>query len=299
MRKSWKTWVALVAFALAGQGVLALAIDEAASATPAAPQVRAVATIFPVASIVREIGGERVAVTTIVSSGVCPHEFEIAPAAAKAIDQADVVFMVARCFDGWVIPAGGIPKGPAWVEFAQAVRDSLIRIGDTFNPHFWLDPRLAGEMGKTVGRELARIDPADSAFYADRTKIFTARIDSLDAALRATLADTDAKEFVALHPAWAYFAKRYGLVEQDVLEMSPEQEPSAKWIGRVLKDMKRHSIKVVIGEEAAPQELVQMVARESGARVIVLDPLGGETKPGRNTYFALMGYNASKLGAGR
>jgi ABC-type Zn uptake system ZnuABC Zn-binding protein ZnuA len=154
-------------------------------------------------------------------------------------------------------------------------------------------------MGKVVGRELARLDPAGSSVYAARTEAFTARIDSLDAVLRATLAGSDAREFVALHPAWTYFARRYGLTERDVLELTPEQEPSAKRIARVLKDMKRRGIKVILSEEAAPEELVRMVAKESGARVIVLDLLGGETKPGRNTYFALMGYNASKLEAVR
>jgi zinc transport system substrate-binding protein len=278
---------------------LAVPAAQAAEVASAVPPVRAVATIFPVASIVEEIGGDRVTVTTIVPSGACPHEFELTPAAARAIDQANVVFLVARFFDGWAVPAGTTPKGPAWIEFAHAFEDSLLKIGGDYNPHFWLDPLFAGEMGKIVGRELARLDPEGSSIYAARTKTFTARIDSLDAALRAALAGSDAREFVALHPAWTYFARRYGLAERDVLELTPEQEPSARWIAGVLKDMKRRGIKIILSEEAAPEELVHMVAKESGARVIVLDLLGGETKPGRDTYFALMGYNASKLEAGR
>jgi zinc transport system substrate-binding protein len=279
-------------------GLIVPAAQAAGDASVVSP-VRAVATIFPVASIVREIGGDRVTVTTIVPSGACPHEFEITPAAARAIDQADVVFLVARSFDGWAVPPGSTPKGAVWVEFAQTFKDSLLKIGDGLNPHFWLDPLFAGEMGRIVGRELTRLDPAGGSLYAARTEAFTARIDSLDAVLRAALAGSDAREFVALHPAWTYFARRYGLAERDVLELTPEQEPSAKRIARVLKDMKLRGIKVILSEEAAPEELVRMVAEETGARVIVLDLLGGEIKPGRNTYFALMGYNASRLEAVR
>jgi zinc transport system substrate-binding protein len=286
---------AVIALASAGCCMPEAQAADRPPVTP--PPVRVVVTIFPVASIVQEVGGDRVALTTVVPSGACPHEFEITPAAAKAIDEADVVFLIARSFDGWAIPPGGTPKSTVWVEFAEDLKDSLIRVGDGFNPHIWLDPMLAGEMGRVVGRELARLDPPGAPFYAARTAAFKARIDSLDAALRAGLAASEARQFVALHPAWTYFARRYGLVERDVLELAPEQEPSARHIARVLKDMKRQGVQVILSEEAAPEELVQMVARESGARVIVLDLLGSAAKPDRNTYFALMGYNASRLEA--
>jgi ABC-type Zn uptake system ZnuABC Zn-binding protein ZnuA len=286
-------WAALI-MAAAGATYAADAADNSGAAS-GLPAIRAVATIFPVASIVREIGGDRVAVSTIVPSGACPHEFEITPADARAIDRANVVFLVSRPFDGWAIPQGGAPKGTVWVEFAEALKDSLIKLGNGVNPHIWLDPLLAGEMGKVVARELTRLDPAGSSIYAARARSFAASIDSLDAAIRAALAGSEAQEFVALHPAWTYFARRYGLVERGVLEVNPEQEPSAKRIARVIADMKRRGIKVVLSEEAAPEELVRTVAREAGARVIVLDLLGGETKLDRSTYFALMGYNASRL----
>jgi zinc transport system substrate-binding protein len=272
-----------------------LMIGCLAVAAPAFSSVRVAASIFPVASIVREIGGDRVAVTTIVPSGADPHNFEVTPTTARAIEEADVVFLVARPFDGWAIRDANPKQHPSPVEFQKVFEDSLVRIGKAVNPHFWLDPMFAKEMGVVVAKELSRIDSSGSAYYAARARVFVSRMDSLDASIASRLARSGFKAFVSFHPAWTYFARRYGLEERDILELTPEQEPSAKWIAKVLKDMKQNRVRFILAEEFSNKALAKAVAKESGAEVIVLDPLGGEARPGRNSYFALLDYNVSKL----
>jgi len=265
--------------------------------------VRVVATIFPVATIVREIGGDLVAVSTVVPAGADPHSFELTPTTARAMGEAEILFSVAAAFDGWAIPAdspggrqpSGGQSGPALVVLEPALKDSLMVLGGGFNPHFWLDPLIAREIGRLACRELCRVDQANCPTYEARTQVLAARLDSLDAAIRTRLEGLPARDFVAVHPAWTYFARRYGLRERSVLERVPEQEPSAKWIARVLKEMRRDKVRLVVAEEFSNMALATMVAEEVQAKVVVLDPLGGETRPGRDSYFALIDYNTSRL----
>jgi zinc transport system substrate-binding protein len=296
-----------VAASAAGLG-LAAASSQAPGAHPG--PLRVVATIFPVADIVEEIGGDLVTVSTVVPAGADPHNFELTPTIARAIGEADMVVSVAAAFDGWAVPDSkhtGLDRGelsravtrpegsPAALTLEPALRDSLIPLGGGSNPHFWLDPLVAREIAKLVASELGRLDAPNREVYEARTRVFAARIDSLDASVRARLERLPARDYAAVHPAWTYFARRYGLNERSVLERAPEQEPSAKWIARVLREMKRDKVKLVVAEEFSNMALATMVAKEAGARLVVLDPLGGKTRPGRDSYFALMDYNVTRL----
>lgn len=273
----------------------ALWLPPAASAhagnpSPTAP-VKIAASIFPVADIARQVGGDKVTVTTIIPSGSDPHNFEITPTGARAVSEADLVLLIAKHFDGWAMGSGDAKRTSKFIEFETIFEDSLIRTGRDVNPHFWLDPMFARAMGAAVASELVRLDPANRAYYEAHADTFAVKADSLDASIRARLLRSGFKEYVAFHPAWTYFARRYGLVERAVLERTPEQEPSAKWISQVLKTMKVHKVKVIIAEEFSNKALAQTMASDSGAKLIVLDPLGGADRQGRNSYTALMDYN--------
>lgn len=286
-----------------GLAVLLLAAACVVMPRPAQPAtVKVAASIFPLADIARQIGADRVSVTTIIPPGSDPHSFELTPTGARAVDEADLVLLVAKHFDGWAVggadrrghrrPAAETSPGASkTIEFAAFFGDSLVKTGRDVNPHFWLDPAFARKMAVTVAARLAEIDPGNSAEYDRRSAIFVARLDSLDAVIRMRLEKSGFKEYVAFHPAWTYFARRYGLVERAILERTAEQEPSAKWISQVLKTMKQHGIKVIIAEEFSNKALAETMAGDSGAEVVVLDPLGGAGRPLRDSYVSLMDYN--------
>lgn len=258
--------------------------------------IKVAASIFPISSIVTEIGDDKVAVTTVVPPGSDPHEFELSPASARAVDQADIVFYVSPSFDGWALGSEKTGEPSQSFEFAKIFDDSLIKTGKDINPHVWLDPLFAKTMGAAVAQELSRIDPADQAFFSARASAFSSRADSLNAWARNEIKKSGLKDFVSFHPAWTYFARRYGLVERGVLELTPEQEPSAKRIAEVLRSIKRYGVKLIFAEEFSNRVLAEVMAKDSGARVVVLDDLGGITRPGRDTYFGLIHYNVEKIG---
>ncbi|MFZ1947175.1 MAG: metal ABC transporter substrate-binding protein [bacterium] len=280
--------LALVALAAAGAA-------EPVAPVKTAPAIRIAASIFPIATVAREIGGERVAVRTVVPSGGDPHNFEVTPTTARAIDEADLVFCIGGHFDGWALGHRQRIRPDSYLEFLSVLKDSLVSTAGEVNPHIWLDPLLAKAMGQAIRAKLAHADPANRAYFDQRADSFAARIDSLDAATKARLAESGFRDYVAFHPAWTYFARRYGLVEHGFIELAPELEPSAKWIAKVLKTMKARSVKYIVAEEFSNKALAETLARDAGAQVVALDPLGAEDRPGRASYFELVDYNLGRI----
>ncbi|HWR88834.1 MAG TPA: metal ABC transporter substrate-binding protein, partial [Dissulfurispiraceae bacterium] len=102
-------------------------------------------------------------------------------------------------------------------------------------------------------------------------------------------------EYVTFHPAWNYFSQRYGLRVIGVIEESPGKEPTARHIARIVKDLKRLGARVVFAEPQFNPAVAEAIAREAGARVLFLDPVGGPNLPDRDTYVKLMQYNLSQM----
>jgi zinc transport system substrate-binding protein len=258
--------------------------------------LKVVASIFPLASIVQEIVGDKLTVTTIVPSGADPHHFELTPSSARAIHEADVVFMVGGHFDEWVLgPDIGGKSRPRFVKFSEILRDSLIPLGESFNPHLWLDPLLAKKMAGVVDTILIGMESPNSDYFHARAQAFCSKIDSLHESTLSRLKQSGFTVFVSLHPAWSYFARRYGLNEIDTIEMSHDQEPSVKHIAAVIAKMRKTGTRFILAEEFTNKGLADAVASQTGAEVILLDPMGGSDRPGRDSYLSLIEYNVSLM----
>lgn len=252
------------------------------------------ASNHPVAMLVEEIAGDRVSITTIVPPGVDPHHFELTPSSARAAMEADAVFLIGADFDSHYL-GGKQRDDQVRLEFCEYMADSLIELGRTFNPHFWLDPLLAAEMGKHIGEALIAMDGAGRGYYEKRMVRFAERMDSLHVDIKERLAAAGFRSYVAFHPAWTYFARRYGLTEVGVIEKYPEHEPSAKWIANLVREIDRRGVRVLIVEEASDPGVVRGIADDTGAKVLVLDPIGDPEDPRRSDYFGLMNYNVSLI----
>jgi zinc transport system substrate-binding protein len=295
---------------------------EAGAGEAGEPRLRVSASIYPISMLVEEIGGNRVDVTTMIPPGVDPHHFELTPSSAKAVGESRVVFMIGGGFDSWApgevqlapaarsqsrepAPGGkaeqraGLEEAPVSaftrVEFHRLFPDSLIDLGHTFNPHFWLDPLLARKMGEFIGLTLIGADPAGRPYYEKRMLAFAARVDSLHESVRERLAETGIKAYVSFHPAWTYFGRRYGLREAGVVEKFPEHEPSARWVADLIREIESQGVKIMIVEMASDPGVVRGIAGDTGVRVLVLDPIGDPGAPGRNTYPGLIDYNVSVI----
>ncbi|MBE0465856.1 MAG: zinc ABC transporter substrate-binding protein [Candidatus Desulforudis sp.] len=287
-----------------------------------------VTTIFPLADIGHSIGGDRVDVINLLPGGASPHTFEPAPRQMQRMAGAEVVVQVGAGLDDWadklsgVVPAEAVrvrvtegmhlraagrhaedrehPVAHGHGETAPEVDGEAVAHrhyqGD---PHVWLDPVLVrDEIAPRICAALCVAAPADAAYFKANLESFQAELARLDEELSALTAGLDNKHFVAYHSAWGYFADRYGLVEVATVEDAPGKEPSPAWIARVVDLARHHGAGAIFAEPQFSTKAAEVIADEYGARVLILDPLGGEDLPGRDSYLGLMRYNARVLAEG-
>jgi zinc transport system substrate-binding protein len=99
------------------------------------------------------------------------------------------------------------------------------------------------------------------------------------------------RKYVAFHPAWSYFARRYGLEEVGVIQESPGREPTPRHIENLIRAIEAFGIQAVFAEPQLNPTAAEAIAAEAGVKVLILDPLGGPDLPGRDSYIGLMEYN--------
>jgi len=161
------------------------------------------------------------------------------------------------------------------------------------NPHVWLDPVLAAQMVRKIQKVLEETDPRGAEIYRKRGADYIGKLKILDAEIRKTIETFAIKSFVSFHPAWDYFALRYGLGDAGVIEESPGKEPVPRKLEAIVKAIRHYHIRAVFAEPQLNPKIADVIAQEAGVKVVMLDPIGG--LPGRETYLELMRYNLRQM----
>jgi zinc transport system substrate-binding protein len=259
---------------------------------PSADKVKIVATIPPLADFARQIGGDRVEVTTLLPPGASPHTFEPTPSLANAAAQADLVLRIGLDLDHWVqglLPAEVPVITAAELEGIEIITETGHHEGA--NPHIWLDPLYAEIVSTAIAEELVRIDPQGEKTYQKNLAAFLAKLDSLHALIQRTVEAFSSKKYVSFHPAWPYFARRYRLERVAVIAEAPGKEPTPRHLEEVVKTIKTSGAKAVFAEPQLLPKAAEVIAEEAGVEVLFLDPLGKENEG----YIDLMERNLAVL----
>lgn len=162
------------------------------------------------------------------------------------------------------------------------------------DPHFWLDPVLVRDsICPAIHEKLMELYPEGKDYFENRHKDYRQELNALDEEINDAVSGFSRTNFVAFHSAWQYFARRYGLEEVAVIAQFPGQEPSAGWIAELVDLIRAEEIGAIFAEPQFSPELAERIAEESGAEVMIIDPLGGEGVPGRESYLELMRFNLS------
>lgn len=307
MRKSRIRLAAIIAIYLAFAAIIAFRW-----AAYAEGKMAVVASIFPLADIAREVGGEKVGVQTLLPSGASPHTFEQAPGKIRSLSEAKVFFMVGFGLEFWARKMVTSAANPSIlvVDMSKAISaEEIIKEMEkgeeghkdlshkdiSINTHFWLDPVLAKKMASVVSDTYQRLDPANKSYYAEREAKFQAGLDALHREISDRVARFKYKSFVSFHAAWSYFAKRYGLVQAGVIEEFPGKEPTPAKIAELVRIIKKSGARVVFAEPQFNPSIARALASEAGVKLLTLDPLGGEDIPDRSSYIKLMRYNLNAM----
>ncbi|MBO4712086.1 zinc ABC transporter substrate-binding protein [bacterium] len=139
------------------------------------------------------------------------------------------------------------------------------------DPHVWLDPMNLIVMTDNTVAELSEVDPDNAAFYRENGEALKAEIKKVNDEVAAQLKDVEGKSFVVHHPAFGYFAERFGL-KQVPLEIEGK-EPGAVDMAKVVDFIKKNNAKAVFMQAQIPDSVIKSVAEETKVRVITLDPL--------------------------
>jgi len=162
------------------------------------------------------------------------------------------------------------------------------------NPHVWLDPVLAQDICRRISAALIRLDPGHRRDYEARLDQYLRELAELHQEMEKRVSSFRLREFVCFHPAFSYLARRYGLREAGVIELSPGREPTPRHLQKIVAAIKEKGIRVVFAEPQLSPRIAEVIAREAGAKVLLIDPVGGRPPYGED-YLKLMRYNLSIL----
>lgn len=266
--------------------------------------------ILPYADLVYQVASGQVQVEVLVPPGASPHTYDLTPRQRAFVEEADLVVANGLGLEPWLDELiGKGARGRVILLGERLPPDVLLRVDreghghvadervGPVDPHVWLDPQLMALMAEEVAGVLAEMDPGNADFFWDNARAFRERIELLDEEIRKELSRLARRDFVAYHSAWAYFARRYGLVQAGVVEERPGEEPGAGELARLVEEMRDAGTNVVFTEPQLSSQVAEVLAREvgPGVRVVELDPLGRDDDPDRSDYIGLMRFNLRRM----
>ncbi|HEY7471371.1 MAG TPA: metal ABC transporter substrate-binding protein [Gemmatimonadota bacterium] len=251
-------------------------------------KIRVVTTLPVLADLVQAVGGDRVDVTAIATPLQDPHFVDAKPSYILAASRADVFVLAGMDLEvGWepLVREGSRNAaiqigGPGYVDASAHVRKLGVptgRIdrsrGDVHpygNPHYWLDPLNAVPLTADIALALSRVDPRNAGLYNDRRQRFLAELDRRMAGWKSRMAPLEGMPVVTYHESWEYFARRFGLELVGALEPKPGIPPSPSHLAQLMDRMKARDVKLILKEPYYEDKNPDLVARETGARVVEL-----------------------------
>lgn len=277
-----------------------------------AQKLKVVTTIADLASLTREVGGDRVDAVSIAKGYQDPHFVEPKPSFLLLLRNADLLEAVGLELEiGWLPPlldqsrnAGIQPGTKGYLDVSNGVeildRPTTVNrsMGDVHplgNPHFWLDPANAVRIAIQISQRMSELRPADAPYFAQRLNAFKVRINEANKRWLAEMAPYRGAKIVTYHNSWPNFAKHFGLDVVGYVEPKPGVPPSPSHSFELVNLMKAQGVKVICMEPYFDQKDPQFIAAKTGANVLVLYPSVGGAKSGTDDYFQLFDTNISNL----
>ena len=228
------------------------------------PQV--VASFAPLAEVARAVGGDAVDVTNLTPAGAEPHDLELGTDAVDAVEDADVV----------VYLGGGFQ--PAIEEVAERTDGRALDVlpddaGD--DPHVWLDPTELARIAEDVRDALIEARPDDAEEFEGNAAAYVAELEALDAELAQGLETCERRVIVTAHAAFGHLADRYDLDQRAIASTSPEAEPDPATLAKLADEVAAEGVTTIFTETLVAPDVAETVARETGVRTAVLDPIEG------------------------
>ena len=293
------------------RSLLIAGLATAFIAAPAAAQevhpnrIAAVATISIIGDLVRNVGGDRVDVATLVGPNGDAHVYSPTPGDAKELAAARIVFVNGLGLEGWMtrlVTASGT-KAPM-VVVTNGITPRRMSDEDhpgrmLTDPHAWQSIADAKIYVANIRDALAAIDPAGKAIYDANAQAYLGKLDELENEVRTTIAGIapERRKIITTHDAFGYFGAAYGMRFIAPEGVSTEAEPSAKDVARIIAQIRKQKIPAVFMENVTDPRLIEQIARETGAAIggkLYSDALSEPDGPA-GTYIDMMRHNVHEF----
>ncbi len=282
------------------------------SAPAFAAEVNAIASFSILGDMVARVGGDRVAVTTIVGPDADTHVYEPKPSDAAAVASAEIFFVNGLGFEGWMdrlVEATGysgklviVSDGVTTHEMAESGHDSHESHdhGET-DPHAWQDLSNGALYARNIAKGLCAVDADGCSTYTANAEAYVTEIMALDTAIKARMAAIPeaGRKVITSHDAFGYFATAYGVTFLAPEGISTDAEPSAAEVARLITQIKSEGVHALFIENMTDGRLLQQIADETGIVVageLYADALSPPDGPAA-TYLDMFKHNADLLAA--
>ncbi len=301
---------------------------ETGSATSSGGGIKVVASFYPLAYAAERVGGDKVTVVNLTKPGAEPHDLELTPQDVATIGEAGLAVYekgLQPAVDDAIASQGGAAFDVATVadlslRFTDPIGGDAAGHGaeshdghvdeeeghshegeaGVVDPHFWLDPIRYQKVAQAISTELGRVDPINKGLYYENATKFSKELTTLDGDFASALTTCKNKKLVTSHAAFAYLADRYGLTQVAISGLSPDAEPDPARLALIADYVKKNKIGTIYTETLVSPAIGQTIAKETGAKTAVLDPIEGLSKESAGTdYLQVMRANLATLTTGQ
>jgi zinc transport system substrate-binding protein len=245
-------------------------------------KVQVVASFYPLYYFASQIGGDKANVLNITPAGAEPHDYEPTPSDIVSIENSKLLILQGTGLEAWGdnIKKNIDPKQTTILTVGQELMTQNVVEGETtvIDPHTWLSPPLASEMADKILAGFITTDPTNTTYYQTNEVKLKIDLATLDMEYKNGLVNCASKDIVTSHAAFGYLSTTYGLNQVPISGLSPDAEPSPKQLADVADFVKKNKVQYIFFESLVSPKLSETIARETGTKTMVLDPIEGITQ---------------------
>lgn len=298
------------------------------TALPETSKLNIKVSFYPIYEFTKNVAGDLAEVEALIPAGIEPHDWEPTAQDMAEISDADMLIYNGAGMEGWVDQVLESISGTSLItveaskgldimegteeeeadhdheegehahEEEEHAHEGHSHDHGGLDPHVWLNPVLAIQEVRNIEAALSAAAPDKAKDFKANADAYVAKLEQLDQAFKDGLKETKRKDFITQHAAFGYLAKQYGLTQVPIAGLSPEQEPSAANMSKIVEFAKEHEVKTIFFETLVSSSVADTIAKEIGAKAAVLNPIEGLTEEDRShnlDYLGIMRQNLEAL----
>ena len=300
--------------------LLVIGISKINKQSQSEEKIKVIATLFPQYDFAKQIGGDKVDVSLLLTPGTETHTYEPTPQDIINVNKADLYIYTGKYMEPWSDKiANSIKSNKQLLDESKNINlineEQFEKEHDTidnneeesdnshhheYDPHIWLNPQNAIGMVKNIEEELCNIDPQNKEYYQKNAENYINQLESLDTEIETTIKESP-KNKIAFGGtfAYAYFIQRYNLQYVSAYDSCGENsEPSVTKVKEVIDYMKENNINVIFYQELSAGKIADTISKETRATKLVFHTIHNASQEEINngeTYISLMQKNLQNL----